>query len=84
MRDAHDLVPLAQLLEHASHDFGDPAANSRVHFVEDEHRQLCDLTGHGLDRQAQARQLSAEATFANARGSMPGCTPTRNSTCSKP
>jgi 5-methyltetrahydrofolate--homocysteine methyltransferase len=48
MRNAHHLVLAAELLQHASDDFSDPAADSGVDFVEYERRYLRELTRHRL------------------------------------
>jgi len=59
MGDAHDLMALAQLLEHAPDDFRHSTADAGIHFIEDQDWHFGDRAGYGLDREAQTRQLSA-------------------------
>ncbi len=56
---AQDLRAVAERTQLTSDDFRHAAADTGVHFVEDEARQRVRLRGSDLDGQADARQLAA-------------------------
>ena len=58
MRDAHHLMPFSQQLQHASDDFRDPPADSCVHLVENQRRDLRNPARDGLNGETDAREFT--------------------------